>query len=102
MEKKTGNSRILGFEEAAAFNKAIDTDERLKNGLDRLARSIPDMTKEEYKKEMLLLFEEAGIFLEYAELEKLLLLRQQTDRIMLADKSKVLSEKPKTAADTND
>lgn len=75
--------RLLDFEDVAAFNEVIDSNTQLKAGLDRLARNYSEMTKQEYMDEMLLLFQEAGIFLTESELEKLLLLRQQMDRMLL-------------------
>lgn len=75
--------RLLDFDDVAAFNEVIDSNTQLKEGLDRLARNYSDMTKQEYIDEMLLLFNEAGIFLTRSELEKLLLLRRQTDMMLL-------------------
>ena len=48
---------------------------------------------------MLLLFNEAGIFLTRSELEKLLLLRRQTD-IMLLEKENSLGDKTKESEKT--
>ncbi len=42
--KQTGR---LGLEEAAAFNTALDTNERLKRGLDDLACAYPELTQDE-------------------------------------------------------
>lgn len=84
--------RLLDFDDVAAFNEVIDSNTQLKAGLDRLARNFSEMTKQEYEDEMLLLFHEAGIFLTKDELEKLLLLRQQTDR-MLRERENTASDK---------
>ena len=91
--------RLLDFEDVAAFNEVIDSDTQLKAGLDRLARNYSEMTKQEYMDEMLLLFNEAGIFLTRSELEKLLLLRRQTD-IMLLEKENSLDDKTKESEKT--
>ena len=80
--------KMLGFEDVAVFNMAVDGDKRLTDGLDGLAGRISDMTKEEYTEEMLLLFREAGIFLTGPELKKLLLLRRQMDCILVAEEEK--------------
>lgn len=82
------NRERLGLEEAAAFNTALDTNERLKRGLDDLADAYPNITQDEYVDEMLRLFKEAGIFLTRDELEKLLMLRRQTDLLLLDKLSK--------------
>ena len=84
--------RALGFEDTAAFNQAIDTDARLKEGLNRLALSMAGLSREEYVDEMLLLFKEAGIFLTQSELERLLVLRRQTDRMLAEREQEGLSE----------
>ena len=78
--KQTGR---LGLEEAAAFNTALDTNERLKRGLDDLACAYPELTQDEYVDEMLRLFKQAGLFLTREELETLLMLRRQTDLLLL-------------------
>ena len=77
------NRDRLGLEEAAAFNTALDTNERLKRGLGDLACAYPNLTQDEYVDEMLRLFKEAGVFLTREELEKLLMLRRQTDLLLL-------------------
>lgn len=77
------NRDRLGLEEAAAFNTALDTNERLKRGLDDLVCAYPNLTQDEYVDEMLRLFKEAGVFLTREELEKLLMLRRQTDLLLL-------------------
>lgn len=68
---------------AAAFNTALDTNERLKRGLDDLACAYPELTQDEYVDEMLRLFKQAGLFLTREELETLLMLRRQTDLLLL-------------------
>lgn len=78
--KQTGR---LGLEEAAAFNTALDTNERLKRGLYDLACAYPELTQDEYVDEMLRLFKQAGLFLTREELETLLMLRRQTDLLLL-------------------
>lgn len=59
------------------FNRAIDTNDRLRQGLEKLARAYPDISKDEYVDEMLRLFREAGVFLSRGELEKLLVVRRR-------------------------
>lgn len=66
-----------GLPDEETFNRELDSNERLKSGLDRLARAYPDMTKDEYVEEMLCLFKEAGLFLTRIQLEKLLALRRR-------------------------
>ena len=51
-----------GLPDAETFNRELDSNERLKNGLDRLARAYPDMTKDEYVEEMFCLSKGAGLF----------------------------------------
>ncbi len=66
-----------GYADAAAFNAALDTDARLRAGLERLNATLPEVGRETFAEELLLLFEEAGFFLTRSELERLLAMRRE-------------------------
>ena len=53
--------RTLCFEDAAAFNHALDTDKRLQNGMQELAEQIPYITEADYIAGILRLFRNAGV-----------------------------------------
>ena len=55
----------------------------MKGILSSIRRAYPNLTQDEYVDEMLRLFKEAGVFLTREELEKLLMLRRQTDLLLL-------------------
>lgn len=55
----------------------------MKGILSSIRSAYPNLTQDEYVDEMLRLFKEAGVFLTREELEKLLMLRQQTDLLLL-------------------
>lgn len=71
------DGRTPGYADAAAFNAALDTDVRLRAGLERLNATLPEVGRETFAEELLLLFEEAGIFLTRSELERLLAMRRE-------------------------
>ena len=71
---------VCGYLPLRGYN---NTNERLKRGLDDLACAYPELTQDEYVDEMLRLFKQAGLFLTREELETLLMLRRQTDLLLL-------------------
>ena len=56
-----------------------DDIEKLKVGLSELTRRHLDISTKEYRREMLVLFAEAGLDITGEELDMLLLLRQRTN-----------------------
>ncbi len=56
-----------------------DDIEKLKEGLSELTRRHLDISTKEYRREMLVLFAEAGLDITGEELDMLLLLRQRTN-----------------------
>ena len=75
--------RILHFEDAAAFNHALDTDKTLQKGMQELAEQIPYITESDYIAAVLRLFRNAGLELSEQEFRTLLLLREKTDQLLL-------------------
>ena len=78
--------RTLHFEDAARFNHALDTDEELQSGMTELAMEFSSLTEEEYTERFLRLLRRAGLELSARELKILLLLRRQTDQMLLRQK----------------
>lgn len=78
----------LDFEQAARFNRVLDTDHRLRDGIARLAEQYPRITQEEHTRQMLALFSEAGLQLSEKELQTLLALRLKTDQMLLCEQDK--------------
>ena len=77
----------MGFEEAARFNKAMDTNRQLSDGMLKLIQRYGSLTEQEYTGEMLALFREAGLDLTAEELYTLLKLRIKTDQMLLDRKA---------------
>ena len=75
--------RTIGFSDSARFNYELDTNEKLKKGLNELTEQLPYLTEGEYREAMLALFRESGLELDSKELEMLLLLRMKTDQMLL-------------------
>lgn len=75
--------RILHFEDAASFNRALDTNSTIREGLRKLAEQLPQITEADYVAGVLRLFHNAGLELSEREFRMLLLLRRQTDQILL-------------------
>lgn len=73
----------LRFEDAASFNQALDTDKTLQIGILELAEQVPHITEADYIDGVLRLFRNAGLDLSEQEFRTLLLLRRQTDQMLL-------------------
>lgn len=71
------------FDKVAKFNYELDTNEKLKEELKKLALCRNDITGTEYLSRMLLLFGKEGLDITLKELDMLLLLRTKTDQILL-------------------
>ncbi len=71
------------FDKVARFNYELDTNEKLKEELKKLALCRNDMTKTEYLSRMLSLFGNEGLDITLKEFDMLLLLRTKTDQILL-------------------
>ena len=67
----------LEFEDAVCFNWALDTNRELQEGL------YPHLTEERYTQRLLELFRRAGLELSADELKILLMLRRETDCMLL-------------------
>lgn len=83
--KKPG--RTLHFEDAASFNQALDTDKALQTGMQELAEQVPHITEADYIAGVLRLFGNAGLELSEQEFRTLLLLRRQTDQLLLREEA---------------
>ena len=77
------------FDKVARFNYELDTNEKLKEELKKLALCRNDMTKTEYLSRMLSLFGNEGLDITLKEFDMLLLLRTKTNQILLEKKSSV-------------
>ena len=73
----------LEFEDAVCFNWALDTNRELQEGLLKLAEQYPHLTEERYTQRLLELFQRAGLELSADELKILLMLRRETDCMLL-------------------
>lgn len=73
----------IKFDKVARFNYELDTNERLKDELRRLALCRNNITREEYISKVLALFSEEGLDISLKELDILFLLRTKTDQILL-------------------
>ena len=73
----------LEFEDAVCFNWALDTNRELQEGLLKLAEQYPHLTEERYTQRLLELFRRAGLELSADELKILLMLRRETDCMLL-------------------
>ena len=73
----------LEFEDAVCFNWALDTNRELQEGLLKLAEQYPHLTEERYTQRLLELFRRAGLKLSADELKILLMLRRETDCMLL-------------------
>ena len=71
------------FDKVARFNYELDTNEKLKEELKKLALCRNDMTKTEYLSRMLSLFGNEGLDFTLKEFDMLLLLRTKTNQILL-------------------
>ena len=77
------------FDKVARFNYELDTNEKLKEELKKLALCRNDMAKTEYLSRMLSLFGNEGLDITLKEFDMLLLLRTKTDQILLEKTSSV-------------
>ena len=85
--KREKPERTLHFEDAARFNYALDTDKELQDGMTALALEFSSLTEEEYTEKFLRLLRRAGLDLSAGQLKVLLLLRKQTDQMLLREKT---------------
>lgn len=76
----------LGFADAARFNRVLDTDETLQDGLAELAVQLPHLTDEDYTVRLLRLLHNAGLDITIEEFKTLLVLRRQLDQQLLCEK----------------
>ena len=71
------------FDKVAKFNYELDTNERLKEKLKKLALCKNDISRTEYLSQVLSLFSQEGLDLTLKEFDMLLLLRTKTDQVLL-------------------
>ena len=76
-------AKSLGFEEAVKFNQLLDTSQTLRRGIEQLAFAYPSMEEKDYMDKVLPLFREVGMNLSAEEFRILLILRRQTDQMLL-------------------
>lgn len=79
---------MLHLEDAARFNRKLDTDQQLRDGMTELAKQFPYLSEKEYTEKMLVLFSQAGLELSEHELHVLLAIRRETDRMLLKENPK--------------
>ena len=77
----------LSFAEIAKFNWEADTNTKLRQKLNELAKQYPTMQEGEYRRKLLQLFREKGLDINAEQLDMLLLLRQKTDQMLLGRES---------------
>ena len=77
----------LSFAEIAKFNWEADTNTKLRQKRNELARQYPTMQESEYRRKLLQLFREKGLDINAEQLDMLLLLRQKTDQMLLGRES---------------
>ena len=70
------------FDKVAKFNYELDTNEKLKEELKKLALCRSDITRAEYLSKILSLFNKEGLDLTLKEFDMLLLLRIKTEQIL--------------------
>ena len=75
--------RTLSFGEAAKFNWELDTNAELRQKLDELAKQYTNLSEKEYRRKLLLLFQENGLAIDSDQMDMLLLLRHKTDQMLL-------------------
>lgn len=85
--------QTLGFEDAARFNRVLDTDETLQGGMAELAAQLPHLTDEEYTARLLCLLHNAGLDITIEEFKTLLALRRQLDQRLLCEKDRAVQQK---------
>ena len=71
------------FDKVAKFNYELNTNERLKEELKKLALCKNDISRTEYLSQVLSLFSQEGLDLTLKEFDMLLLLRTKTDQVLL-------------------
>ena len=71
------------FDKVAKFNYELDTNTELKEELKKLAVCRNDMTRTEYLSKILSLFGKEGLDITLKEFDMLLLLRTNTDQLLL-------------------
>lgn len=77
--------QTLGFTDAARFNRVLDTDETLQDGMAELAAQLPHLTDEDYTARLLRLLHNAGLDITIEEYKTLLVLRRQLDQRLLCE-----------------
>ncbi len=75
--------RTLSFDEAARFNWELDTNAELRQKMDELAKQYTNLSEKEYRRKLLLLFQENGLAIDSDQMDMLLLLRHKTDQMLL-------------------
>ena len=73
----------MHFGDTASFNRIIDTDKTMREDMGKLAEQLPHITEADYVADVLRLFRNAELELSEREFRMLLLLRRQTDQILL-------------------
>lgn len=77
--------QTLGFEDAERFNRVLDTNETLQDGMAELAAQLPHLTDEDYTARLLRLLHNAGLEITVEEFKTLLALRRQLDLQLLRE-----------------
>lgn len=78
--------QALGFEDVEHFNRVLDTDKNLQDGLADLAVQFPHLTEEDYTARLIQLLHDAGLDITVGEFKTLLALRRQLDQQLLYEK----------------
>ena len=84
--------RMLGFADAVRFNRVLDTDTTLQDGMAELAEQFPHLTDEDYTARLLRLLHNAGLDLTVEEFKTLLALRRQLDQQLLCENDSAVQQ----------
>lgn len=89
VDESQGKKRpVLHVEDAARFNRTLDTNRRLRDGMAELTKQYPVLSEKAYTEKLLALFSQAGLELTEEELHVLLAMRRETDRLLLREDQK--------------
>lgn len=84
--------RTLGFADAVRFNRVLDTNKTLQDGMAELAEQSHHLPDEDYTARLLRLLHNAGLDLTVEEFKTLLALRRQLDQQQLREKDRAVQQ----------
>lgn len=86
MNCRRKTEHMLGFADAERFNRVLDTDRSLQEGMAELAAQFPELTEQDYTARLLCLLHNSGLDITIEEFKTLLALRRQLDQRLLCEK----------------